>query len=156
MPYRTPKFDTFAPSSATQAKLVPHVTDLVAVDLSSLIKVPDLFPNAFDENNFLKGGQDFKFPPEGAKYRFRFTTPGTETVTASCSVDNKPVDGVKVDPTSRGFTDLGDHEKLLTRSIEVEGAPPPPASPAAAPAPGVAPVAQVAPIARAAIKLSVE
>ena len=153
MPYRTPKFDTFAPSSATQAKLVPHVTDLVAVDLSSLIKAPDLFPNAFDENNFLKGGQDFKFPPEGAKYRFRFTTPGTETVAATCSVEQQTGRWRQGRPNSRGFTDLGDHDKLLTRSIEVEGAAPPPAKPTAPPAPGVAPVAQVRPIARAAIIL---
>jgi hypothetical protein len=137
-----------------------HDCYLQLIDVDEYKKTTLLFPNAFDKNNFLKGGQDFKFPPEGAKYRFRFTTPGTETVTASCSVDSKPVDGVKVDTKSRGFTDLGDHDKLLYRSIEVEGASPPPAAAAAAPAPAaapsVAPVAKVAPIARSAIKLSVQ
>jgi len=194
-------------------ELVPKVTDLIAVDLSSLTKVAVqipttkppkvagevsdfavvsdkssytgadhpvftitsahdcylqlidvdehgkstlLVPNNIDKSgNFVKAGQDFRFPPDGAKYRFKFTTPGTETVTASCSVDNKPVDGVKVDPKSRAFTELGDHEKLLYRSIQVEQAAPP-AAPAAAQPPGVAAVAQVAPIARSAIKLSVQ
>ncbi len=135
-----------------------HDCFLQLIDVDDYGKSTLLFPNAFDKNNLLKGGQDFKFPPDGAKYRFRFTTPGTETVTASCSVDSKPVDGVKLDVKSRGFTDLGDHEKLLTRSIELEAAPPatPAATAAAVPAPGVAAVPQVAPIARSAIKLSVK
>jgi hypothetical protein len=116
-----------------------------------------LYPNQYEQNNFLKGGKDFKFPADGAPYRFRFTTPGTETVTASCSVENHPVDGVKLDK-SRAFTDLGDHDKFLYRSIVAEGVAPG-AKPAAAPvtaAPVVAPVAATDTIARGAIKLSVK
>jgi hypothetical protein len=117
-----------------------------------------LYPNQFEQKNFLKAGQDFKFPGEGAPYRFRFTTPGTETVTASCSLQDHPVDGVKLDK-SRAFTDLGDYQKHLTRAIVPEGAggAKPVAPAAAAPAtPVVAAVAATDTIARNAIKLSVK
>jgi hypothetical protein len=134
-----------------------HDCFLQLIDVDGQGKTTLLYPNKFEQNNLLKAGQDFKFPADGAPYRFRFTTPGTETVTASCSVENHPVDGVKLDK-SRAFTDLGDHDKFLYRSIVAEGVAPG-AKPAAAPvtaAPVVAPVAATDTIARGAIKLSVK
>jgi len=133
-----------------------HDCYLQLIDVDSYGATTLLYPNQFEQNNFLKAGQDFKFPATGAKYQFAFTTPGTETVTASCSLQNRPVDGVKLDK-SRAFTDLGNHDKLLTRAIKpvaVGGATPP--APSVTAAPGVAPVAVTDTIARGAIKLSVK
>jgi hypothetical protein len=112
-----------------------------------------LYPNKFQQENHLKAGQDFKFPGDGAPYQFRFADPGTETVTASCSLQNVPVDGIKLDKT-REFTEIGDYEQHLNRAIKVD-----PAAAAGKPAVPLD-VAKLAPptdaIARAAIKLTVK
>jgi len=77
-----------------------------------------LYPNKFQQENHLKAGQDFKFPGDDAPYQFRFADPGTETVTASCSVDDHPIDGIKLDK-SRDFTEVGNYEAHLSRAIQV-------------------------------------
>jgi hypothetical protein len=90
---------------------------LINVDGKGIATV--LYPNQFEKQNALKAGQEFKFPGESAPYQFRFADPGTETVTAICSLEDKPVDNIKLD-TTREFTELGDYEAYLTRAITVE------------------------------------
>jgi len=126
---------------------------LQLIDVDSQGKTTVLFPNQYDQNNRLKAGKDFKFPGDKAVFDYKFTTLGTEKVTASCSLSNRPVDGVKLDKT-RAFTDLGDYNQHLTRaittrSIEVE------LKPVAQP-PGVTPVAATDTVARTAITLTVK
>ena len=104
-----------------------------------------LYPNKFQQENHLRAGQDFKFPGDDAPYQFRFADPGTETVTASCSLQNHPVDGIKLDK-ARDFTEIGDYEQHLTRAIHVD-----PKAPG-----GGKPAAPTDTIARAAIKLTVK
>jgi hypothetical protein len=91
---------------------------LINIDGKGLATV--LYPNKLEKDNRLTAGKDFKFPAADAPYQFRFTDPGVvETVVATCSLQDRPVDNVKIDQT-REFTDLGNYQKHLTRSIQVE------------------------------------
>ncbi|MHA1158515.1 MAG: DUF4384 domain-containing protein, partial [Alphaproteobacteria bacterium] len=80
-----------------------------------------IFPNQFQRDNFLPAGRDLDFPAADAPFLFRFADPGIETVIATCSLQDRPVDGVKID-YGQVFTDLGNYEQHVsqTRSIVVE------------------------------------
>ena len=83
-----------------------------------------IFPNQFQQDNFLRARRDFNFPEADAPFVFRFADPGTETVIAICSLQDRVVDAITPDFT-RGFTDLGNYEQHVarTRAIEVEPRP---------------------------------
>ncbi len=115
---------------------------LINVDGKGVATV--IFPNKFQKDNHLAANTDLQFPSSDAPFQFRFADPGTETVVATCSLTDKPVDNTKVD-FAQVFTDLGDYTKHLTRSIKVEAK----ATPAKTKTHGDI-------VARAAIKMKVE
>ncbi len=80
-----------------------------------------IFPNKFQQDNFLPANRDLNFPTAEATFQFRFADPGTETVIATCSLQDRPVDSVEPD-FAKMFTDLGNYEALVakTRTIRVE------------------------------------
>lgn len=81
-----------------------------------------IFPNRFEQDNFLPADKEVKFPADDAPYQFRLKDPGTETVIAICNAGGKTADGIKHDFKTRGFTPLGNYQQFLTRQIVVEGA----------------------------------
>lgn len=81
-----------------------------------------IFPNKFQQDNFLPAGKELKFPGDDAKFQFRLKDKGKETVIAVCNSGGKTADGIKHDFKTRSFTTLGDYQQFLTRQIVVEGA----------------------------------
>ncbi len=81
-----------------------------------------IFPNKFQQDNFLPAGKEAQFPGASAPFQFRLKDPGTETVVAICNATGKEADGIKHDFKKRGFTELGNYRDFLTRQIVVEGA----------------------------------
>jgi len=81
-----------------------------------------IYPNKFRQDNFIRAGVDLQFPSDEEPFQFRLADPGTETVIAVCSLQDKLVDGINVD-YSQVFTELGDYEEQIarkTRAIRVE------------------------------------
>ncbi len=105
---------------------------LQLVNVDSHGRASVIFPNQFQRDNFLPANRDLDVPSVSAPFLFRFADPGTETVIATCSLDNIQVDGVAVD-YAQVFTDLGDYEQHVrkTRAIQVEARKPPVTSPTA-------------------------
>jgi len=81
-----------------------------------------IFPNKFQQDNFLPAGKEAQFPGATAPFQFRLKDPGTETVIAICNATGKEADGIKHDFKKRQFTELGNYRDFLTRQIVVEGA----------------------------------
>jgi hypothetical protein len=94
-----------------------HLT-LINVDASGEGTV--IFPNKFQQDNFLPAGKEVQFPGAEAPFQFRLKDPGTETVIAICNASGKTVDGIKHDFKTRQFTDLGNYRGFLTRQIVAE------------------------------------
>jgi Domain of unknown function (DUF4384) len=95
-----------------------HLT-LINVDASGQGTV--IFPNKFQQDNFLPAGKEAQFPGSDAPFQFRLKDPGTETVIAICNASGKEADGIKHDFKKRQFTELGNYRDFLTRQIVVEG-----------------------------------
>jgi hypothetical protein len=93
---------------------------LINVDASGEGTV--IFPNKFQQDNFLPAGKEVQFPGSSAPFQFRLKDPGTETVIAICNASGKEADGIKHDFKKREFTPLGNYRGFLTRQITVEGA----------------------------------
>jgi hypothetical protein len=93
---------------------------LINVDASGEGTV--IFPNKFQQDNFLPAGKEVQFPGSAAPFQFRLKDPGTETVIAICNASGKEADGIKHDFKKREFTPLGNYRGFLTRQITVEGA----------------------------------
>ena len=94
-----------------------HLT-LINVDASGEGTV--IFPNKFQQDNFLAAGKEVQFPGAEAPFQFRLKDPGTETVIAICNASGKTADGIKHDFKTRQFTDLGNYRGFLTRQIVAE------------------------------------
>ncbi|MCP4385064.1 MAG: DUF4384 domain-containing protein, partial [Hyphomicrobiales bacterium] len=78
-----------------------------------------IFPNRYQQDNFVAAGVDLVVPPDDAGFQFRLGDPGTETVIAICSLQDRPVDNISIDLESV-FTGLGDYDTHLSRAITVE------------------------------------
>lgn len=81
-----------------------------------------IFPNTFQQDNFLPANTEMKFLDADAPFQFRLKDPGTETVIAICNATGVGADGIEHDFKARQFTPLGNYRQFLTRRIVVEGA----------------------------------
>jgi len=127
-------FDDFD-LSLTSDKSIYRVNDLPVFSIKSsedchltLINVEAggdgtvIFPNKFQQDNFLPANKEVKFPGDDAPFQFRLKDPGTETVIAICNATGAGADGIEHDFRTRQFTPLGNYREFLTRRIVVEGA----------------------------------
>ena len=80
-----------------------------------------LFPNEFEQSNFIEAGRDLQIPGGTAPYQFRVREKGQETVVGICSSTQKIADGIKTDYERQRFTELGDYRAFLNRTFDVEG-----------------------------------
>ena len=76
-----------------------------------------IFPNKFQQDNFLPAGKEAQFPSGDAPFQFRLKDPGTIAI---CNAGGKRVDGIKHDFKKRGFTELGNYRGFVTRQIVAE------------------------------------
>lgn len=79
-----------------------------------------IFPNRFQQINWLPGGTPVTLPGTDAPFVFRLKDPGTETVIAVCADKNVPVDGITHDFKRSEFTSVPDYARAVSRSIEVQ------------------------------------
>jgi mono/diheme cytochrome c family protein len=75
-----------------------------------------VFPNDFDQNNFMDANKELRVPADGAPYNFRLREPGRETVIGICQTAQKTPFGIKHDFERQRFTELGDYRSFLIRS----------------------------------------
>lgn len=80
-----------------------------------------IFPNEFQQDNFLPRAREMQFPDDRSPYTFRLQDRGTETVIAVCNADPAASDGIRHDFRTRSFTPLGNYRKFVTRQIVVAG-----------------------------------
>lgn len=74
-----------------------------------------VFPNDFEQNNFIEAGKEIRVPADGAPYLFRLRESGRETVVGVCQTVNKSFAGIKHDFERQRFTELGDYKTFLSR-----------------------------------------
>ncbi len=79
-----------------------------------------IFPNKFQQMNFIRGNTAVTLPGADAPFQFRLKEPGTETVTAICTDKDIPVDGIIHDFNRSSFTAVPDYPKAVKRAIVVE------------------------------------
>ncbi len=87
--------------------------------------VTQIFPNKWQQNNFIKAGEAVQIPPPGAAFRFRMTGPfGTETLKVDVSTVQFP-DLKQTDWNKQTFMEFGHLplSKLNTRGVSVEATP---------------------------------
>lgn len=84
--------------------------------------VTQIFPNKWQQDNFIKAGDTVQIPPPGAAFRFRMTGPfGTETLKADASTAQFPDLG-QTDWDAKPFQDFGTPPlaDLNVRGVSVE------------------------------------
>jgi uncharacterized protein DUF4384 len=113
--YRVNELPVFSITSSRDC----HLT-LINVEASGNGTV--IFPNAFQQDNFLPANTEVKFPGNDAPFQFRLKDPGTETVIGICNASAAEADGIQHDFKTRQFTPLGNYRAFLTRQIVVEAA----------------------------------
>ena len=79
-----------------------------------------VFPNDFEQNNYLDPGKEIRVPADGAPYVFRLREPGRETLVGICQTGTKSLPGIKHDFERQRFTELGDYKAFLARTSLVE------------------------------------
>ena len=95
--------------------------NLTLINVDSAGQGTVIFPNKFQQDNFLPAKKELQFPGSGAPFQFRLADKGTETVIAVCNANKGNVDGIINDFQKQAFTDAGD-TKTRTRKILVEAA----------------------------------
>jgi hypothetical protein len=108
----------------------PCYLTLINVDRSGRGTV--VFPNDFEQNNYLETGKELRIPADGAPYVFRLRDAGRETVIGHCMTVSKSPPGIRHDFERQRFTELGEYRAFLNRTGANE---PAQAKAAAAPAP---------------------
>jgi mono/diheme cytochrome c family protein len=94
-----------------------HLT-IVNVDATGRGTV--IFPNDFEQNNYIEAGRELHLPAETAPYQFRLKNKGRETIIGLCSTIQKAGDGIVHDFEKQRFTELGDYRAFLLRSFGAE------------------------------------
>lgn len=79
-----------------------------------------VFPNDFEQNNYLEAGRELRVPADGAPYVFRLRDPGRETVIGHCMTASKSPPGIRHDFERQRFTELGDYGAFLSRTAANE------------------------------------
>ncbi len=92
---------------------------LTLINVDAKDKATVIFPNKFQQKNFLKANKEFKFPGKKAKFKFQLQDPGKETVVALCRKGKAASKGIKHDFAKNAFTSLGEYEKFASRAIKV-------------------------------------
>ncbi|MEM1198543.1 MAG: DUF4384 domain-containing protein, partial [Pseudomonadota bacterium] len=92
---------------------------LTLINVDGKDKATVIFPNKFQQKNFLKAGKEFQFPGKKAKFKFQLQDPGKETVVALCTKTQAAAKNIKHDFAKNAFTSLGDYEKFASRAIKV-------------------------------------
>jgi Domain of unknown function (DUF4384) len=96
---------------------------LTVLDVDKKGAATVLFPNKFSQSNHVRGGVPIQLPDNNA-YQFRMKDKGIETVTAICTEQNVPVDGITHDFSRSAYTTVPNYTSSISRSIAVEAAGP--------------------------------
>ena len=81
-----------------------------------------LFPNRFQQDNWITANRDFVFPSQESAFDFSFTEPGRESVIGICDVSGKAI-AIEHAYAENAFTPIGNTNEAL-RKIEVRERPP--------------------------------
>ncbi|MCP5082147.1 MAG: DUF4384 domain-containing protein [Alphaproteobacteria bacterium] len=92
---------------------------LTLINVDAKDKATVIFPNKFQQKNFLKANKEFHFPGKKAKFKFQLQDPGKETVVALCRKTKAASKGIKHDFAKNAFTSIGEYRKFATRAIKV-------------------------------------
>jgi len=112
--YNQNEYATFTVVSATDCFLT-------VLDVDSNNTATVLFPNRFSQNNRVRGGTT-KQLPDNSNYQYRMKDKGVETITAVCTEQNVPVDGITHDFTRSAYTTVPNYTTTISRSIAVDAA----------------------------------
>lgn len=74
-----------------------------------------VYPNDFEQNNYLDPAKEIRVPADGAPYVFRLREPGRETLVGICQTGTKALNGIRHDFERQRFTELGDYKAFLAR-----------------------------------------
>ena len=66
-----------------------------------------LYPNKFEQENFIKAGQEYVIPASGATYDYTFQSKGIETVIGLCDITGKSLPKITHDFNAKAYTSLG-------------------------------------------------
>jgi len=91
---------------------------LINVDSSGQATV--IFPNKYQQENFIHARTDFEFPGPDAPFQFRLSDVGKEKLIAECEID-KNGDRIAHNFEQEDFTDLGDYRDHVGEQAEKEG-----------------------------------
>ena len=79
-----------------------------------------IYPNKYQQDNFIKANHAFEFPGPSAPFQFRLKDKGYETVIALCNAKGKYVDNIAHRFKKAAFTNLGNYRAAVTRAIGIE------------------------------------
>lgn len=108
--YRTNDLPVFTVNASSDCRLT-----LINVDTSGQAVV--IFPNKYQQENFIKAEKDFKFPGPDAPFQFRLRDIGKEKLIAECAI-NSEGDRIQHDFERQEFTDLGDYRDHVGEQAE--------------------------------------
>ena len=77
-----------------------------------------IYPNKFEQNNFITGGKEFHYPAADAAYDFKYLDKGVEKVVAICDTKGDATAAISHNFEAEEFTSLG-KEEVATRKIDV-------------------------------------
>ena len=101
----TPTAKMGSPTSFTVKTTKDCYLTLVDIDEAKTGKV--LYPNKFEQDNFIKAGQEYVIPAQNATYEYTYETVGTETVIALCDITGHSLPKITHDFNAEAYTSLG-------------------------------------------------
>ena len=112
--YRTNALPVFTVKASSNCQLT-----LINVGPSGRATV--IFPNKYQQDNFIKAGRQFQFPGPNAPFQFRLKTVGREKLIAECEI-NQGEGRIKHNFEQQEFTDLGDYRNHIGEQAEKKSA----------------------------------
>lgn len=79
-----------------------------------------IFPNKYQQENFIKAGKEFQFPGPDAPFQFRLKDIGKEKLIAECAIKQNG-ERIQHNFEQQEFTDLGDYRDHVGEQAEKEG-----------------------------------
>jgi mono/diheme cytochrome c family protein len=111
--YRANDLPVFTVRASTDCRLT-----LINVDPKG--KATVIFPNKYQQQNFIEARKDFRFPGADAPFQFRLKDIGKEKLVAECAI-NRAGERIQHNFEQQEFTDLGDYRDHLGEQAEKEG-----------------------------------
>ena len=93
---------------------------LTLISVNTTGKATVVFPNDFEQDNFLAAGKVLTLPGDKSPYQLRFAQTGLERIVAICMAQSRMAEAIQQNYEHQRFTALGDWRNFVRGILEAE------------------------------------